>query len=70
MLRLGSKGRAVVDVQARLKRACYDKMEVDGYFGEQTLIAAKRFQIQNGLVIDGLIGRQTSAVLNSLTNEG
>ena len=70
MLRLGSRGRAVVDVQARLKRACYPELEVDGYFGEYTLMAAKRFQILNGLIIDGIIGSQTSAVLNTLTNEG
>ena len=67
MIRLGHKGEAVVNIQARLKRACYPDLEVTGAFDERTLMAAKLFQGQNGLVIDGIVGRNTAGALEALT---
>jgi peptidoglycan hydrolase-like protein with peptidoglycan-binding domain len=31
----------------------------DGYFGKQTLTAVDTFQINNGLTVDGVVGRNT-----------
>ena len=68
MIRIGHRGADVIDVQARLKKLQRQDLEVDGYFGEQTLMAARNFQIEHGLVIDGIVGNQTRAVLTNLTD--
>lgn len=37
----------------------------DGYFGEDTFEAVKRFQSNNGLLVDGIVGRDTwSSLIN------
>ena len=65
---MGHRGADVVDLQARLKNIQKYDLEVDGYFGEQTLMAVRNFQIGHGLVIDGIAGNQTRAVLTNLTD--
>lgn len=62
MLRLGSKGARVRELQALLGRAGH-RVEVDGDFGPTTRDALKAFQLQNGLTADGVYGPKTEAAL-------
>lgn len=41
----------------------------DGIFGNETLATVKQFQRVNGLKVDGVVGRQTLAVLERLIVE-
>ena len=65
LLRLGSQGEAVANVQAALKRLGYFEGKADGDFGEYTENAVKSFQEQNGLTADGIVGASTLAKLSS-----
>ena len=65
MLRLGSQGEAVANVQAALKRLGYFEGKTDGDFGEYTENAVKNFQAQNGLTADGIVGPSTLSKLSS-----
>jgi len=65
LLRLGSQGEAVANVQAALKRLGYFEGKTDGDFGEYTENAVKSFQEQNGLTPDGIVGPSTLAKLSS-----
>jgi hypothetical protein len=58
MLRAGSKGAAVRDLQALLVRAGFS-VAVDGDFGTSTQRAVMTWQKQQGLPIDGVAGAQT-----------
>lgn len=65
VLKLGSQGDAVANVQAALKRLGYFEGKTDGDFGEYTENAVKRFQAQNGLTADGIVGQATLNKLSS-----
>lgn len=58
-LRHGSEGDLVRAWQSFLAGRGYAPGETDGLFGEKTLAATKAFQRANGLVDDGIAGRQT-----------
>lgn len=62
-LRKGSRGVDVVEVQDILTMCGYDCGAVDGVFGTKTLDAVKRFQKDNGLDPDGVVGGKTWAAL-------
>jgi hypothetical protein len=62
LLRLGSKGEAVADIQNRLVRLGYP-LQVDGLFGPATRDAVRRFQKDKGLAADGIVGAKTRAAL-------
>lgn len=53
----------VLKVQRRLKRYGYNCGTADGVMGAKTKRALKRFQRDNGLKADGLIGQKTLAAL-------
>jgi N-acetylmuramoyl-L-alanine amidase len=59
VLRLGSSGTAVVQLQRRLATLHYDVGPIDGGFGSQTFHAVVAFQKVNGLVRDGIVGPRT-----------
>jgi lysozyme len=61
VLRLGSKGKDVRVLQARLKELGYYKGEVDGIFGDMTDKAARRFQADHfgAAEADGKAGPRT-----------
>ena len=63
VLRLGSRGTAVIQLQRRLTALHYDVGPVDGSFGSQTLHGVIAFQKVNSLVRDGIVGPRTWAAL-------
>ena len=65
VLKLGSQGDAVANVQSAIKRLGYFEGKTDGDFGEYTENAVKKFQAQNGLTADGIVGQATLNKLSS-----
>lgn len=70
-LKRGSKGEDVKKLQNDLNiLGSYDndgsKLVVDGSFGRRTEESVKRFQKENGLVVDGIVGKQTSGKIDLL----
>lgn len=63
ILKQGSQGNEVKEVQRRLKQWGYYKGAVDGIYGQGTLSAVKAFQKKNGLTADGIVGKATYAAL-------
>lgn len=63
VLKQGSKGSEVKEVQRRLKEWGYYKGAVDGVFGAGTKSAVIAFQKKNGLTADGVVGRATYKAL-------
>ena len=61
----GDKGDAVKAVQKRLKALGYYSSSVDGDYGDNTKAAVKKFQKNNGLTADGVVGKKTLEKLNS-----
>lgn len=63
VLRQGSTGGEVKEVQRRLKNWGYYTGAVDGIFGSGTKKAVIAFQKKNGLTADGIVGKATYAAL-------
>ena len=63
VLRQGSTGGEVKEVQRRLKMWGYYSGAVDGIFGSATKKAVILFQQKNGLVADGIVGKATYQAL-------
>ena len=61
--KVGTKGDTVAAIQEDLKKLGYN-VKVDGIFGEQTKAAVIKFQKDNGLVVDGIVGNQTLTEIN------
>ncbi len=57
--KLQSRGRAVSDIQRRLKKIGYFVEDEDSYFGESTQFCVKQFQQDRGLLVDGVVGPET-----------
>lgn len=70
-LRNGSKGDLVKELQSTLIELGYDcgKWGCDGDFGDATEIAVKKFQKDNNLTADGVIGAKTWAALEEKMNK-
>lgn len=66
-LRKGNTGEYVTLLQTKLMQKGYDlgKYGIDGDFGSATLKAVKQFQADNGLTVDGVVGKNTWAALNA-----
>lgn len=65
VLKNGSVGEAVRNVQQRLQALGYYQGELDGQYGPGTSSAVQLFQSQHGLQPDGAVGPDTSAILFS-----
>lgn len=66
VLRLGSTGADVVELQSRLNRYMSAGLKADGVFGPRTEGAVKTFQRDKGLSADGIVGAITwEALLKS-----
>ena len=63
VLRQGSRGATVRQIQQKLKNWGYYSGSVDGIFGAQTRKAVVYFQSKNGLTADGIVGAKTLAAL-------
>lgn len=63
VLRQGSTGGEVKEIQRRLKEWGYYSGQVDGIYGKATAEAVKYFQQKNGLNADGVAGMATYAAL-------
>ena len=63
-LQLGSQGDDVKHLQRDLNLLKYGPLTVDGEFGPKTQAAVERFQSNNNLVVDGIVGPQTWQVLH------
>ena len=59
VLRVGSTGNDVSDLQARLVELGYYSGMVDGKYSTATQSAVTEFQSRNGLTADGIAGRAT-----------
>jgi hypothetical protein len=65
VLRLGSQGEAVRQVQTRLQQLAYDPGAIDGVFGPLTAQAVQAFQRDESLPVDGVVGAKTWAKLRA-----
>lgn len=63
LLKRGSQGAAVRDLQDLLNKAGNARLDVDGVFGGATESAVRAFQDGAGLVVDGIAGPQTLTAL-------
>jgi putative chitinase len=64
VLARGSKGDAVVQLQTLLRDLNF-AVAIDGDFGPGTEVAVTRFQSENSLTADGIVGPQTWAAMDS-----
>ncbi len=69
MMRVGSKGAKVRELQGLLVRAGY-AVNVDGDYGAATERAVKSFQAKNNLDVDGVAGPQTMQLLQTFKAPG
>ncbi|MBM7841026.1 3D (Asp-Asp-Asp) domain-containing protein/lysozyme family protein [Alkalihalobacillus xiaoxiensis] len=63
VLREGSEGPLVEELQKRLADLNYYSDSIDGKYGPLTKAAVLKFQTQNGLMVDGIAGPQTHKYL-------
>lgn len=68
MLRLGSRGARVRELQALLNRQGAG-IKVDGDFGDATHNAVMEFQRKNNIEIDGVVGPETQQILHKLRQD-
>ena len=64
LLKKGSSGNEVMELQKFLKDAGYGSVFADGNFGSGTESAVIKFQLAHGLKGDGVVGSGTRALLN------
>ena len=69
LLKKGSTGHAVVELQEALERLGHELGLPDGHFGPKTKKAVKSFQSNNGLKADGLVGNLTYTMLNNILSQ-
>lgn len=67
ILKMGSRGPRVREMQARLKFLGYDPGPIDGRYGWRTLRAVRTFQARFGLPVDGIAGVRTQGKLWAAT---
>lgn len=67
VLKNGCKGEDVKELQTALMKLGYNlgKWGCDGDFGDQTEMAVRAFQTQQGLTVDGQVGAKTIAALKA-----
>jgi peptidoglycan hydrolase-like protein with peptidoglycan-binding domain len=66
ILRQGSKGSAVAELQQLLQSKGFYSGKIDGDFGAGTTNAVLKFQKENGLVPDGIVGSSSWAKLRAV----
>lgn len=63
VLRVGNTGAEVAALQNRLRALGFNPGAIDGEFGNATEAAVLAFQRSEGLLADGVVGRQTALAL-------
>jgi hypothetical protein len=66
ILKKGSRGHAVRELQHRLTSLGYNTKGIDGIFGPNTEKAVRQFQKSHGLVVDGIVGPATKKALGKI----
>ena len=69
ILRKGSRGDEVKELQEQLNHLGYDCGTADGVFGTKTYTAVMHFQRDNGLTADGIVGQKTWAALDAAESQ-
>jgi murein L,D-transpeptidase YcbB/YkuD len=69
LLRRGSRGEAVRELQRRLSGLGHP-LQADGIFGPATERAVRAFQAGHGLAVDGIVGPQTAQLLEAAAKTG
>lgn len=69
ILKQGSSGKDIYELQGRLKHLGYFNGKVDGQFGSSTLNAVKWFQWKFGMKADGVVGPKTKLKLWKATKD-
>jgi N-acetylmuramoyl-L-alanine amidase len=67
VLKIGSEGQDITELQFRLHTVGYYNLPFDKNFGKVTFKAVQRFQKNNGLRSDGIVGPRTWAKLKKLS---
>jgi YVTN family beta-propeller protein len=62
-LRRGDSGDEVAELQKTLQSAGYFSRRATGFYGSVTDAAVRKFQAENNLKVDGIVGPKTSAAL-------
>jgi len=70
ILKPGSRGDVVAELQQRLRRAGVFEEDISGVYNDATRNAVEHLQRETGLPTDGLAGRQTRMVLSSWAPQG
>jgi len=65
LLRMGSRGTAVKELQGDLILLGYLDGNADGIFGRMTDTAVRKYQRTNGLSVDGIVGAKTAAKIDA-----
>ncbi|MFB2938807.1 peptidoglycan-binding protein [Aerosakkonemataceae cyanobacterium BLCC-F154] len=68
ILRRGSKGYCVTELQKSLNLFLTDALVIDGIFGSITEAAVRDLQRTYGLVVDGIVGPETWNAIFSMSN--
>jgi len=63
-LKLGSRGKPVKELQKFLNVKLNLKLVLDGKMGSKTITAVKKYQKNNGLKVDGIVGLKTKEKMN------
>lgn len=61
---VNSEKETIKQVQLALNKLGYDCGEADGIIGKKTTAAVKKFQKDNKLTVDGIIGKEVKKALN------
>ncbi len=71
LLRRGDSGAEISNLQNQLKSLGYFQAQPTGFFASYTLEVVTRFQADNGLPQDGIVGQQTQrSIASRLGNQG
>ncbi|KAA6452730.1 peptidoglycan recognition protein family protein [Bacillus swezeyi] len=67
LLKKGDKGTEVKELQNNLLKLGYKlpKYGADSHFGDETVAAVKAFQKDQGISVDGIVGKDTRAKINA-----